>query len=398
MVWTAMMVPLMAGSKSFAQEQDLGTPSDGPWLFSVRTGVQGTDNRDGLDNTKENNFDFCIEPRVDYRFRDGGRSVLDLAVLPMVKWHSNPREAGEFGGSAQNDSELFGTALAELSHQLTPRLLLTLGDAITYSDDPEIDNGGANVRYSNNHIWNNAHAGLDYAVTEKLNSGVSGSYAIKRYTDSVVADTEDEDIGDVKLNSKYSMGSGYKLVGVLGGAQFKNSDPNRDRGSMVLSAGAGLEKTFTPDLLGKVLAGYQYAEYQDDTLDSLDTPNATAELTMRAASETRFRIGAGYGFYAPYVEPYSIQTMTTVNLGVDHDVLSKRMTVSLNGQYGKGEYEAEAGAPGGDDNMIVVGASADYRINRIWSVNTGYSFEHWDSDVRESFNRNTVDFSVKAQL
>jgi hypothetical protein len=167
---------------------------------------------------------------------------------------------------------------------------------------------------------------------------------------------------------------------------------------MVLSAGAGLEKTFTPDLLGKVLAGYQYAEYQDDTLDSLDTPNATAELTMRAASETRFRIGAGYGFYAPYVEPYSIQTMTTVNLGVDHDVLSKRMTVSLNGQYGKGEYEAEAGAPGGDDNMIVVGASADYRINRIWSVNTGYSFEHWDSDVRESFNRNTVDFSVKAQL
>ncbi len=397
-VWTAMMVPLMAGSQGFAQEQDLGAPSDGPWLFSARTGVQGTDNRDGLDDNKENNFDFYFEPRVDYRFRDGERSVLDLAVLPMVKWHSNPREEGDFGGAAQNDTELFGTAIAELSHQLTPRLLLSLGDAITYNDDPEITSGGGNVRYSNNHIWNNAHAGLDYAVTEKLTSGLAGTYALKRYTDSVVADTEDEDIVDVSANSKYSMGSGYKVVGMVGGSQYENDDLNRDRGSTVLSAGGGLEKTFTPDLLGKVMLGYQHAEYQDDTLDSIDTPNGSAELTMRAASETRFRVGGSYGFYAPYVAPYSIQTMTAFNLGVDHDVLSKRMTVSLNGQYGKGEYEAEADAPGGDDDMIMAGLSADYRINRTWSVNTGYNFEHWDSDVRESFNRNTIDFSVKAQL
>lgn len=396
MVWAVVMVPLMAGSKGVAQEQDLGTAGDGPWMFSTRVGAQFSDNRDGVKDNKESNVDVYVEPRVDYRFRDGDRSVLDLALLPMVKWHSNPREADE--PSAQNDTELFGTALAELSHQLTPRLMLSIGDAITYSDDPEVDNGGGNVRYSNNHIWNNAHASMDYQMTEKLVGGVSGKYILKRYSDSDVAETEDEDIMDGDVNMKYAMGSGYRLLGSVGASQFKNEAVDRNRGSSVYYAGAGVEKTFSPDFIGKVMAGYQHGEYEEDSVDSIDTPNGSAELTMRAASETRFRIGAGYGFYAPYVRPYSIQTLTTVNAGVDHDVLSKRLTVSLDGQYGNGHYKAEGDLESGDDTMTMASLRANYRLNRNWSVNAGYSIENWDSDVRESFTRNLVDVGVKVQL
>lgn len=391
-----MLVPLMAGTKGVAQEQDLGSPIDGPWLFSTRAGAEFSDNRDGTKDNKESNVDIFIEPRVDYRFRDGDRTVLDLAALPMVKWHSNPRDASM--GSGQNDSELFGTAIAELAHQLTPRLSLSIGDAITYNDDPQISNGGANVRSSNNHIWNNAHADLGYAVSEQLTAGVGGTYELKRYTDSVVADTEDEDIFQGNVNAKYAMGSGYKLIGTVGASQFKNKAIDRTRGSTVLSVGGGVEKTFTPDLIGKVMAGYQHGEYEDSAVDSIDTPNGSAELTMRAASETRFRVGGSYGLYAPYVRPYSIQTLTAVNAGVDHDVLSKRLTVSLNGQYGNGHYDKEGDLPSGDDTMLMVGVRADYRLNRNWSVNAGYTLENWDSDVRESFTRNLVDCGVKAQL
>lgn len=391
-----MLVSLMGGVAGFSQEQDLGAPTDGPWLFSARVGSEFSDNRDGLDNNKENNIDVYVEPRVDFRFRDGDRTTLDLGVLPMVKWHSNPRSENE--PAPQNDTELYGTALMELYHQLTPRLLLSLGDAITYNDDPEISNGGGNVRFSNNHIWNNAHGELNYLATEKLSTGIGASYSLKRYTESVVAQNEDEDIFQGNLNGKYSMGSGYKLIGVLGASQFQNESVDTPRGSSVVSAGAGLEKTFSPDFIGKVLAGYQHAEYEDDSLDVIDTPNGSVELTMRAASETRFRVGGSYGFYAPYVRPYSIQTLTAVNAGVDHDILSQRLTVSLNAQYGNGSYDAEAGAPGGDDTMIMVGARADYRLNRNWSINGGYTFEGWDSDVRESFNRNLIDLNVKVQL
>jgi len=394
--WGVMLVPLMAGTNGIAQEQDLGAPTDGPWLLSARFGGEFSDNRDGVKNNKESNLDLFIEPRADYRFRDGDRTVLDLAVLPMVKWHSNPRDASQ--GAAQNDAEIFGTAAAELSHQMTPRLLLSLGDAITYNDDPEVNNGGGNVRYSNNHIWNNAHANVDCEMTEKLTGSVGGNYSLKRYSDSTVAQTEDEDIFESNADLKYKMGSGYKLIGSVGASKFKNKAVDANRGSTVLAAGAGVEKTFTPDLIGKVMGGYQHGEYENSAYKAIDTPNASAELTMRAASETRFRVGGSYGLYAPYVRPYSIQTLTAINAGVDHDVLSKRLTVSLNGQFGNGHYKAEGANKGGDDTMVMVGVRADYRVNRIWSINGGYSVENWDSDVRESFTRNLVDFAVKAQL
>ena len=397
LIWGIMLVPLMAGTKSVAQEQDLGSPNDGPWLFSTRAGGEFSDNRDGVKNGKESNLDLFIEPRADYRFRDGNRTVLDLAVLPMVKWHSNPRDNSQ--GAGQNDTELFGTAMAELSHQLTPRLLLSIGDAITYNDDPEVNNGGGNVRASNNHIWNDAHANVEYALTEQLAGDVGGNYSLKRYSDSAVAANEDEDIFEGHADLKYKMGAGYKLIGNVGASKFENNSVTvGDRGSSVLAVGGGVEKTFNPDLIGKVMAGYQHGEYENKSLKAIDTPNGSVELTMRAASETRFRVGGSYGLYAPYVQPYSIQTLTAINAGVDHDVLSKRLTVSLNGQYGNGHYKAEGVNKGGDDTMVMVGVRADYRVNRNWSLEGGYSLENWDSDVRESFTRNLVDFGVKVQL
>ena len=147
------------------------------------------------------------------------------------------------------------------------------------------------------------------------------------------------------------------------------------------------------------MAGYQHGEYDDSSLKGIDTPNGSAELTLRAASVTRFRIAGSYGLYAPYVRPYSIQKQTAISGAIDHDLLPNRLTVSLNAQCGRGEYKSEgAGSPGGNDDMLSVGVNASYRINRTWSTDAGYSYENWDSDVRESFDRNLVSFSVKAQM
>jgi hypothetical protein len=394
-LWLVLAIPFVASMEVFGQDEVQGPV--GPWLFSVRAGGQFSDNRDGLKDNKESNLDLTIEPRADYRLRDGQRTLLDLALLPMLKWHSNPRTSSE--GGAQNDTELFGTAAIELMHQLSPRVRLSLGDAITYNDDPEVDNGGATVRSSNNHIWNTAHAGVDADLGEAMVTGVKGSYSLKRYSETEVAENEDEDILDGQAYLKYKMGSGVNVLGLVGFSDFKNDSTTHDRGSQVYSVGAGLEKTFNPDLIGKVTGGYQHGEYNDENLDSIDTPNGSAELTLRAASATRFRLGASYGLYAPYVRPYSIQTLTAVTGAIDFDVLPQRLTLTLNGQFGHGEYDEEGvDMPGGSDDMILVGLSADYRMNRIWSLSGGYAYENWTSDVREEFSRNLVNFAVKAQL
>ncbi len=395
---TVAAIPLVSSLSAFGQE-DEGYANEGPWLLSLRLGGQFNDNRDGVKDNKESNLDLFIEPRADFQLRDGERTLLDLAVLPMVKWHSNPRTPEE--GGAQNDTELFGTVALELMHQLSPRVTLTLGDALTYNDDPEVDNGGANVRSSNNHIWNTSHAGVDVSLTETMAAGVTGSYAMKRYDDSAVAANEDEDIMNGEAYLKFKTSLNLDISGLVGYSDFKNESTSRPRGSQVMSAGIGIEKRFSPDLIGKLAGGYQHGEYDDSGVDSLDTPNGSAELVMRAASITRFRVGASYGLYAPYVRPYSIQTLTVFRAGVDHDVLPGRLTLSLNGQYGSGDYKEEgADLSGGTDNLTSVGVSANYRMNRTWSVGGGYTYENWDSDMREreSFARNMVDFGVKAQM
>ena len=400
LVGICLSIPLLAASKSNGQGpvgDYAGTPHEGPWLLSTRLGGEFSDNRDGVKAKKTSNLDLFVEPRADYRLRDGERTVLDLAVLPMLKWHSNPRENST--GSPQNDTELFGTAAMELMHQLTPRVQLNFSDALTYNDDPEISNGGGSVRRSDNHIWNNAQGGVAVGLTETVSSGVEGGYSVKRYSDSIVAKEEDEDILNCKVYVKSKLGSGYNLFGYVGGYDFKNKSEIHNRGSKVIDGGAGIEKIFNPDVTGKITAGYQHAEYADSSLSNIDTPNGSVELTLRAASETRFRIGGSYGLYAPYVRPYSIQTQTAVSGAIDHDVLPNRLTVSLNGQCSRGRYESEgASYPGGNDDMFSVGLNAAYRVDRTWSLNAGYSYENWDSDVRESFDRNLVNFSVKAEM
>ncbi len=390
MKWVVGCVLLVA---SWAMAQDLAKP----WAVSVKTGVAYSDNRDGTDQNKESNFDFYIEPRGDLIWRDGERSTLDFFLSPLAKWHSNSRDVED--GDPQNDTELFGTVGIDLMHQVTPRVKLDLGEALAYNDDPAIDQGGVNVRQSSSHILNTAHGELGLELSERVGAEVTGRSIIKRYKEDVVAQDEDEDIWDVGTSLGYLLGSGYKVFGMAGFSDFSNKSTVRERGSQVISAGMGVEKIFNPDVHGKVMGGYQSASYADDTLEDIDTANASAEMIFRAESPTRFRVGALYGFFAPYVRPYSLQTLTSVQAAIDHDVLPERLTVSLKGQYSNGEYDDEgADLPGGSDKLALAALSANYRIDRTWSLGLGYTYENWDSDVRESFDRNYVDANIKAQF
>jgi hypothetical protein len=91
--------------------------------------------------------------------------------------------------------------------------------------------------------------------------------------------------------------------------------------------------------------------------------------------------------------------LTAVSGSIDHDVLAERLTVTLRGQYSEGDYDSEGtDLPSGKDKLTSVGFGAKYWLNRNWSINAGYTYENWDSDLRESFDRNLVDVGVTAQL
>lgn len=386
---------LLVGGRALAQDK-----AADPWSVSATLSSQFSDNRDGTDSNKESNVDVSLTPRADLRWRDGERSLLDLFVMPSVKWHSNPRE--DSTGSGQNDTELFGSAGIDLMHHITPRVGVKVGDVLSYTDDPEITQGGATLRQNSSHWMNDAHAGVDVGLTEKVGASLTGSALTKRHTEEIVADNQDEDTYKGEADLKYMTGAGYTVFGLVGltdfSAEWSGVDA-RDRGSQVMSYGLGVERVFSPDVVGKVIGGYQMVEFSDDAIDSSDTVNGSAAMTFRAASPTRFNIGGSYGYFSPNVRPYAIQTLTAVSGSIDHDVLAERLTVTLRGQYSEGDYDSEGtDLPSGKDKLTSVGFGAKYWLNRNWSINAGYTYENWDSDLRESFDRNLVDVGVTAQL
>lgn len=395
LMMVAVVGALFVGGRALAQ-----TDATDPWGLSATLNSQFSDNRDGVENNKENNVDVSLTPRADLRWRDGDRSLVDLYLMPSIKWHSNPRE--EESGSPQNDAELFGAVGVEGAHRFTPRVGVKAGDALSYNDDPEISQSGATIRQSASHWLNNAHAGVDVELSEKVGASLMGSSLMKRYTDDAVADNQDEDTYQAEADLKYLMGSGYSVFGLIGYSDFNaelSGADARNRGSQVISYGVGLERVFSPDVIGKISGGYQMVEYDDDAVDSTDTVNGNAEMTFRAASPTRFRVAGAYGYFSPNVRPYSIQTLTSVSGAIDHDVLSDRLTLSLRGQYSEGDYADEgANLPGGLDKLTSVGISGRYWVSRNWAVQAGYTHENWDSDLRESFDRNLVDVGVTAKL
>ena len=390
---TVVMGVLLVASWAKAQEEvDLARPFGG----SVTVGSQYTDNRDGL-KAKKSNTDLYIEPRGDLYWRDGERTTLDIFLSPLVKWHSDPRKSSE--GDPQHDSDYFGSAGFDLTHELDPRLGLKINDTLSYDDDPAVDVGGTGVRQNSSLFFNGAYADINAEVTPQTWMELIGRDTVKRYTDSTVGNNNNEDSLDTEVDLGYILGDGYKVFGLGGFTDFDTESTTRTRGVRLFSGGVGIEKFVSPEVHARLSGGYQDAEYSDSSISDVNTINGKAEVVFRPQSATRFRVNAMYGFYAPYVQPYSVQKLTGVQGAIDHDLLPERLTLTLRGQYSDGKYDAEGkNAPGGSDKLASVGVDASYRLNRNWGFVIGYTYEDWTSDVRESFTRNDVDASVKARF
>jgi hypothetical protein len=378
-------------TSAHAQSQDITVP----WRLSLRVGAEFNDNRDGSPTNKESNLDGIVAPSVSLLYQDADRSSMQLTLAPVLKWHSNPRSTTTAG--SQRDTELFGSIGLEAMHRLTPTVTLNAGDRLAYSDDPEIEDNGSTVRRAESYIRNAAHAGMNAVLTAETGLGLGASSVATRYEDDVVARESDSDSLGGQVTSYHDMGSGWTVLGLVGVSEYQVEGPNPARGYDSVTYNGGVEKKFTPNLVGKVMGGYQVVDYDNPDLVSADGMNGNASLVFQATARTRCRLGVVYGFTPPSDSSYSAQESTTVSGAVDHDVLAERLTASLQCQHSDSQYQQEGSeADGGSEQMTRVRVQGRYRLSHRWSLTGGYAFENWESSVRESFRRNRVDVSVSA--
>jgi hypothetical protein len=367
------------------------------WGASVSLINEYTDNRDGTDTNKESNLDVSVKPRVDLKYKDERTSV-DFYYAPSLLWRSNPRETSE--GDPQNETEIYHALGLDLSQQFS-RINLGLKDYFATTDDPEISEGGSAVRANMSHLYNNTEGNLGVLFGERASLIFTAGGSIKRYDDADIAADQNEDTFQQDNTGKLLLGSGYYATLHAGYSQFANKSSITERGSRIYTVDLGAEKRFNPILLAKASAGYQALDYKNDRLDADETPYGSASLVLSQGG-TSLDLSGSYGFYGPYVRPYSAQKRALVAATLERQMTPK-IVLGVKTQYGRGEYTAEdisetTTLPSGFDALWLNKFMALFNFTDYLSLELDYQYEMWDSDLREEFDRNTVTATLKASI
>lgn len=394
LAWILTLAALFSvGASAYGQ----GGESSEPIRTSVRVGGEYSDNRDGSRTNKQGNLDAVVEPRLEFRYSDADRTLLGVSFAPALKWHSNPRTGAE--GGAQNDSELFGAIEVQASHRPTQKTTLTAVDTISYSDDPAVSEGGVVVRNSAGRLSNSARAGLLTEFSPTIAGAINGESTVVRYDDSALA--KEADARGLSADAKlfYLFGSGISLFGALSQTSHRTeSADGEDRISTVSYLG-GVRRDCERGVAGSLSSGYETLDYDDPAKPSGGMINSRIELTFQPASALRCRLSGGYGFTALNLGTNLAQKTFSMAGGVDRDFMAGRLTVGLQGQYSHARslLEGDVSADGSEE-MLRVSMGLTFRLGRKMLLTGGYAFEDWQSDFRESFDRNLLSVGWSAEL
>lgn len=370
----------------------LGQESTKPWTLSAGIRERYTDNRDGVKSDKEDNLDSIIEARADFHYRLD-RTMFDFFYMPTPLWRSNPRDD-------QKDYSIFHSAGVAVDHGFSARSRAYVVEMFDYTDDPRATLGDGSVRENASYWLNRLNGGIDYGASPNATVSVDGRYSVKRYDKKIWADNSDEDRAGGGGTLKYALSPDLSVVARAGYNWASFEGPRNGAG--IQTYGVGADKKFSPVLSANVMVGVDYATL-DSAADSSETaPMASGEVVVSPSQDTRLRLGAGYMLEQSDVDPYALQARTVASAKLEHD-LTARLEASLMALYQNGSYDTGYVTDGhtgenGDDTLQCGAIGLTYKIDRTWTVGANYELEHWASDLREDFTRNTVSGFVRASL
>jgi hypothetical protein len=380
------VVSVMCGTTLLAEE--LGQPV----RFSVGVTGKMTDNRDSVENNEQDNFDVYVRPRLDIVY-EGENSRLDLFYVPAYRYRSEP-------GDTEDESTWHHEVGINAKRDVSQRARVRLSDSLLVTDDPRIEEGGVTLRGDLSYVANVIEGGLNYDLMEYSNVDIALRNRMKRYDDDAVAGTSDEDETSLKAQHRYQISRTLRSVLTASYAMYgyeSARDLQRDFNSMI--GAVGLENAFTPNLLGGVSVGWQTRDHDDDALDSDGAPYVLASIEGLTGADLRLGASAGMGVRDADAYPFVAQEYTEVR-GYAIANLTPQAVVRASATYRLSEYDEDdvpsgvnvldfAGAMSGDETTIVGDVELAFSVTKRASVHVGHRFEDIDSDVGQSYTKNT---------
>jgi len=323
------------------------------------------------------------------------RTYLGLRYRPSIIWY----EARE-----PDDTDILHDLDFNFSHNFSPSLTLAISDTLRGGQLPELQSEGYVVRQNDDNTYNSALATLSYNLRPETRIDVSGRHIMLQYDDDVNENNNYYSlVGGVTLRQQLASLTTVMLDGRYQTLVYDESTADNNRDAATLFAGAGLEQTFSPQLLGSLRAGVESRTYDDDRFDDQTQPYGEISVTFLPTAKTRLTGAASYSIYESDVERYLSQDRTYLSLSLAHDFTAK-WSFYISGAYSLSSYDANLALDeeldDADEESFLVSARLAYRVTRRNWLEAGYQFVKLDSDVlnRVSYDRNRFDVGWKIQL
>lgn len=344
---------------------------------------------------------------------------LGIRYRPALTWYE------DLGDGSQSDWS--HVADVTWSQQLSRRLTLSLQDTFyVYDRSDVIDADGALRQANYGYIYNSASAALNVMLTPKARLSGVGRYQIMRYDEEFLSMRDDFDIvaGGLSFGLQVGKSATVFVDGALEDISYDHAGEATtevympgyagttvteipDRSAQTYSVGLGLENTFSPNLMGRVRAGYSAKEMDAANMADDDSPYGELSVTIAPKPTTRLTLGAGYSMYQSGLTTFANQQRTTLSANLAHDLTAK-ITLSLIAQYYMSDYESESSVDvveastvsDGSESAITAGLRASYAVTRNNYVDVGYTYTQFDSDFtgRTDAERNRVDLGWRIRM
>jgi hypothetical protein len=379
-----------------------------PIRFSVRALAQATDNRDAVEDDETDNVDYYLVPKLQLVYQTQS-SRLDVHYMPAFRFRTEP-------GDDQDESTWQHDFGLSASRAVSSRLRLRLDGVVIVQDDPDVEEGGITIRGDQSYVRSVVKAGFNVDLMKYSNLDISVENRIKSYDDDVVADLSDEENTTIALAHRHQMTTTLRslLTGSYSFYSYDNDDV-LDRDFTSGMAAIGLENSFTPKVSGTISVGAQTREYDDDGLDSDTEPYVNASLEGLLGPDTRVGGSLGLGVRDSDAYPFASQEYTELRAFMDAS-LSAKFNLRVSAIYRVSTYDAD-NIPSAETSAAVAAVSANVDLDSSAdettvvgdaqltfvatenaSIFVGVRVEDIDSDVGQSYTKNTGRIGVTLML
>ncbi len=378
-----------------------------PVRFSVGFFGQATDNRDAVAEDKTGNTDIYVRPKLELVYETEA-SRLDLHYTPAFRYRSDPGDTQD-ETTWQHD---FGVAASRL---VSDRMRLRFNGVIQKQDDPAIEEGGITRRGDLSYTRSAVDAGMNFDVMKYSNVDIVLQNRMKRYDDDIIAATSDEDENTIRVEHRHQMTRTLRslLTGGYSVYTYDSSlDLERDFSSGLVAI--GVENAFTPNTLGSISVGSQTRDYQDEGIDSDNAPYVRVSLEGLLAEDLRIGCSLGQGVRDTDAYPFVSQEYSEFR-GFGNAMLSSKVRLRVSATYRVSTYkednipsnvtaadiaagEALGYGASGDETTIVGDAELTFTAAENLSFFAGIRIEDIDSDVGQSYTKNTGRIGASVSL